>query len=103
MNEEQVSIQKSALDFATKSLLPNAGEWDKKHYFPIDTFREAAKLGFASIYSQPDYGGCGLGRLEAAAIFEALAYGDPSFSAFLSIHNMVCWMIDRLVFCFWIN
>ncbi len=94
LNEEQVSIQKTALDFAVKNLVPNAGEWDRKHYFPIDTYREAAKLGFASVYTQPDFGGCGLGRLEASTIFEALAYGCPSFSAYLTVHNMVCWIID---------
>jgi len=99
LNEDQVSIQNSALDFALKSLLPNAAEWDQKHFFPADTYREAAKLGFGGIYTQPDHGGCGLGRLEASAIFEALAYGDPSFSAYLSIHNMVTWMIDTYINC----
>jgi alkylation response protein AidB-like acyl-CoA dehydrogenase len=36
-----------------------------------------------------------LGRLEAALIMEAMAYGCPSTSAFISIHNMAAWMIDR--------
>ena len=40
-------------------------------------------------------GGIGLGRLEAALIMEAMAYGCPSTSAFISIHNMASWMIDR--------
>jgi alkylation response protein AidB-like acyl-CoA dehydrogenase len=37
----------------------------------------------------------GLTRLDAAVVFEALATGCPTVSAFLSIHNMVAWMIDR--------
>jgi alkylation response protein AidB-like acyl-CoA dehydrogenase len=36
-----------------------------------------------------------LGRLEAALIMEAMAYGCPSTSAFISIHNMAAWMIDQ--------
>lgn len=40
-------------------------------------------------------GGIALGRLEAALIMEAMAYGCPSTSAFISIHNMASWMIDR--------
>jgi alkylation response protein AidB-like acyl-CoA dehydrogenase len=40
-------------------------------------------------------GGSGLTRLDAALIFEALATGCPTISAYLSIHNMSAWMIDR--------
>mgnify|MGYP003941515503 FL=1 len=94
LNEDQISIQNTALDFATKNVLPYSSEWDKKHFFPVETYREAAKLGFAALYATPDYGGCGLGRLEASTIFEALAYGCPSFSAYLTVHNMVTWIID---------
>jgi len=63
--------------------------------FPVDTLRAAAALGFAAIYVDPEVGGSGLGRLDAAIIFEALAYGDVSTAAFLSIHNMASWMIDK--------
>lgn len=62
--------------------------------FPIETFREAAGLGFGGIYSSSDFGGCGLGRVEASLVFEALAYGCPVISAYLSIHNMCNWIID---------
>ncbi len=33
-------------------------------------------------------------RFDAALIFEALATGCPTTSAFISIHNMASWMID---------
>ncbi|MEO0500526.1 MAG: acyl-CoA dehydrogenase family protein, partial [Pseudomonadota bacterium] len=71
------------------------GEWDETHHFPRDVVKEAAELGFGSIYVSEDSGGIGLGRLEAALIMEAMAYGCPSTSAFISIHNMASWMIDR--------
>ncbi|HIV77158.1 MAG TPA: acyl-CoA dehydrogenase family protein, partial [Candidatus Sphingomonas excrementigallinarum] len=74
---------------------PFAAEWDEKHIFPRDTIKEAAELGFAAIYVSEDSGGIALGRLEAALIMEAMAYGCPSTSAFISIHNMASWMIDR--------
>lgn len=82
------------MQFAKTHLAPNAYEWDKHGIFPQDIMREAAQLGFAGIYCQPEYGGTGLGRLEASLIFEALATGDVSTSAYLSIHNMCTWMID---------
>src|SRR5690348_16877740 len=95
LTDDQLQIQEMARKFTADAITPFAGEWDKKHIFPRDTIREAAELGFGAIYVSEESGGIGLGRLEAALIFEAMAYGCPSTSAFISIHNMVCWMIDR--------
>src|SRR4029079_462292 len=93
LNEDQLQIQEMARKFTADAITPNAAEWDEKHIFPRDTIKEAAELGFGAIYVSEESGGIGLGRLEAALIFEALAYGCPSTSAFISIHNMVCWMM----------
>jgi alkylation response protein AidB-like acyl-CoA dehydrogenase len=95
LNDEQRQIQEMARNFTADAITPHAGEWDEKHIFPRDTIREAAALGFGSIYVSEESGGIGLGRLEAALIMEAMAYGCPSTSAFISIHNMASWMIDR--------
>jgi alkylation response protein AidB-like acyl-CoA dehydrogenase len=95
LTEDQLQIQEMARKFTADAITPFAAEWDEKHIFPRDTIREAAELGFGAIYVSEESGGIGLGRLEAALIFEAMAYGCPSTSAFISIHNMVCWMIDR--------
>src|SRR5215210_6071230 len=95
LTDDQLQIQEMAQKFTADAITPFAAEWDEKHIFPRDTIREAAELGFGAIYVSEESGGIGLGRLEAALIFEALAHGCPSTSAFISIHNMVCWMIDR--------
>ncbi|HYJ81526.1 MAG TPA: acyl-CoA dehydrogenase family protein [Allosphingosinicella sp.] len=95
LTDEQRQIQEMARSFTADAITPHAAEWDEKHIFPRDTIREAAGLGFGSIYVSEESGGIGLGRLEAALIMEAMAYGCPSTSAFISIHNMASWMIDR--------
>src|SRR3982751_3238096 len=95
LNDEQRQIQEMARQFTADAITPHAAEWDEKHIFPRDTIRQAAELGFGSIYVSEESGGIGLGRLEAALIMEAMAYGCPSTSAFISIHNMASWMIDR--------
>lgn len=92
---EQLAFQDTARDFAAKEIAPFAKEWDEKHIFPIDTFRKAAKLGFAGICIREDVGGANLSRLESALIFEELASACPSTAAYLSIHNMVASLIDR--------
>jgi alkylation response protein AidB-like acyl-CoA dehydrogenase len=95
LTDDQLQIQEMARKFTADAISPFAAEWDEKHIFPRDTIREAAELGFGAIYVSEESGGIGLGRLEAALIFEAMAYGCPSTSAFISIHNMTGWMIDR--------
>jgi acyl-CoA dehydrogenase len=94
LTDDQLAIQDMARKFTADAITPHAAEWDEKHIFPRDTIKAAAELGFGAIYVSEASGGIGLGRLEAALIMEAMAYGCPSTSAFISIHNMASWMID---------
>lgn len=95
LTDDQRAIQEMARKFTADAITPFAAEWDEKHIFPRETIKAAAELGFGAIYVAEESGGIGLGRLEAALIMEAMAYGCPSTSAFISIHNMAAWMIDR--------
>ncbi len=94
-SEEQRQFQDMARQFATERMAPEAARWDEEKIFPVDVLREAAALGFAGIYVRDDVGGSNLGRLDAAIIFEELAAACPSTAAYISIHNMASWMIDR--------
>ena len=95
LTDDQRQIQELARRFTADRITPFAAEWDAQHVFPRDTIKAAAELGFAAIYVSEESGGINLGRLEAALIMEAMAYGCPATSAFISIHNMASWMIDR--------
>ena len=95
LTDDQRAIQEMARRFTANAITPHAGEWDEAHHFPRDVVRAAAELGFGAIYVSEASGGIGIGRLEAALIMEAMAYGCPSTSAFISIHNMAAWIIDR--------
>lgn len=94
LNEEQIAIRDMVRDFAEQEIAPYAAEWDEKHLFPMDTLRKAAALGLAAIYVRSDAGGSNMSRLDAAIIFEELATACPTTAAYLSIHNMVGWLID---------
>jgi hypothetical protein len=95
LTEDQRLIQKTARDFAQAKLAPFAAKWDEEETFPVPAMREAAELGFAGIYVKGDVGGSELTRLDAAFIFEELSAGCTSTAAYISIHNMASWMIDR--------
>ena len=94
LTDEQRAIQDLAQRFTADNITPHAGEWDRNSHFPKDVVKASAELGFGAIYVSEEGGGIGLGRLEAALIMEAMAYGCPTTSAFISIHNMAAWMID---------
>ncbi|KAF4009545.1 hypothetical protein G4228_000002 [Cervus hanglu yarkandensis] len=87
LNEEQKEFQKVAFNFAAREMAPHMAEWDQKELFPVDMMRKAAQLGFGGVYVRTDVGGAGLSRLDTSVIFEALATGCTSTTAYMSIHN----------------
>ncbi len=95
LSEAQQAFQETARDFAREEWLPHAAGWDERQEFPVEALRRAAALGFAAIYVGEEFGGSGLGRIDAAILFEELAAACVSTAAYLSIHNMVGWMLDR--------
>lgn len=94
LNEDQQALVEMVRDFAADKLAPHALEWDATSHFPTDVLAEAGELGMGGIYVNEEHGGSGLTRSDAVLIFEELAKADPSIAAYISIHNMVVWMID---------
>lgn len=95
LSEDQQAIVDLARRFTAEEITPHAARWDAEHICPRETLAKAGELGFGAIYVPEEYGGIGLSRVEAALVMEAMAYGCPSTSAFVSIHNMASWMIAR--------
>ncbi|EGR1341904.1 acyl-CoA dehydrogenase family protein [Vibrio parahaemolyticus] len=93
LNEDQRAFADTAQQFSLERLAPMAAEWDEKQNFPKDVFREAGELGFLSLYTPEAHGGLGLSRLDASIVFEQLSMGCTSTTAFMTIHNMVSWMV----------
>jgi alkylation response protein AidB-like acyl-CoA dehydrogenase len=94
LTDDQLTIQDMARKFTADRITPFAAQWDEDNHYPVDVWKAAGALGFGAIYVSEASGGIGLGRLEAALIMEAMAYGCPATSAYISIHNMAAWMID---------
>lgn len=93
LTEEQIAFQDSARDFAASELAPRAAEWDEEETFPLEVIRRSGEMGFLGLYTPEAYGGLGLSRQDSAIVFEELAAGCTSTAAYLTIHNMVSWMI----------
>ena len=93
LDEGQKLFQDTVRRFAEERMAPLAADWDREGTFPVDVLREAAGLGLAGLYVPAEEGGSGLSRLDAAIVFEELSAACPSTAAYISIHNMVAWMI----------
>ena len=95
LSEDQKALVEMVHDFAATRIAPNALDWDENKHFPVDVLEEAGQLGMGGIYASEEFGGSALTRSDAILVFEELAKADPTISAYISIHNMVVWMIDR--------
>lgn len=95
LSEDQITFQTLAKSFSDKELKPNAAQWDEESEFPIEAIKKAGELGFCSLYASEQFGGMGLGRLDASIVIEQLAAGCTSTTAFMTIHNMATWMVDE--------
>lgn len=95
LTDTQRALVETARGFAAEHLAPHAVDWDQRKHFPVDVLRKAAGLGMGGVYVAEQHGGCGLSRADVVLVFEALATGCPSIAGYLSIHNMVVWMLDR--------
>ncbi|GEK74096.1 MULTISPECIES: acyl-CoA dehydrogenase family protein [Halomonas] len=93
LTEDQRALADAAADFARAELADHAADWDARSHFPVDVIRRAGEAGFLGLYTPEEHGGLGLSRLDASLIFERLAQGCIATTAYLTIHNMVTWMV----------
>lgn len=84
LNEEQVEIQKAARKFALGEFPQVAEQLDREETYPFDLLKKAASLGFIGAWIPEEYGGPGLGFLEASLITEEFWRVDPGCSSILS-------------------
>ena len=57
LNSEQQAFVETAKQFANDNIINKANDWDKNEFFPVNIFKDAAKLGFGGIYVPQEDGG----------------------------------------------
>ncbi|CAM3509508.1 acyl-CoA dehydrogenase family protein [Nocardioides zeicaulis] len=88
------AMMQAVRKFAESELAPHAQERDENKHFPVDVLARAGELGLGGIYISEEHGGAELPRTVSVRLFEELARGDVALAAYISIHNMVAWMVD---------
>ncbi len=82
--KEQQEIKRAAREFAEKEFAPEKGrEYDEKYEFPWEFYRKAAQLGFIGASFSEEYGGQGLGCIEACIVAEEFNRADSTLASVL--------------------
>ena len=59
LSREHQEFRRSVREFAEAEIAPNAAEWDRKHYFPVEVVQKMGKLGLFGLTAPEEYGGAG--------------------------------------------
>ena len=90
LSEEQRAFQKLARDFAQKEIAPVALQYDKEPAFPGDIIKKAHAAGLMNLTCPEEYGGQGLGLVNAALITEELTAACVAIAAMIGINSLAC-------------
>ncbi len=59
LTPEHETFRHSVREFAEAEIGPRAAQWDKDHYFPVDTVHQMGKLGLFGLTAPEEFGGAG--------------------------------------------
>ncbi len=90
LSEEQRAFQKLARDFAQKEIAPVALQYDKEPAFPGEIIKKAHAAGLMNLTCPKEYGGQGLGLVNAALITEELTAACVAIAAMIGINSLAC-------------
>jgi alkylation response protein AidB-like acyl-CoA dehydrogenase len=95
LNDTQLLVQKTARDFATRVIAPQAADIDAAERFPRDVLKALADLGLMAINVPPELGGSGAGVVAGALAMQEIARACASTAVTMSVTNMVGEAIAR--------
>ncbi len=73
LTESHKDLKQRAADLAQRAIAPRAAAVDESEEYPWDNVRDLSEAGFMGMTVPQDYGGQGLGFLEAALVVEEMA------------------------------
>ncbi len=90
LGDEQKALQQLARDFAQSEIAPVALQYDKEPAFPGEIIKKAHQAGLMNLTCPREYGGQGLGLLDAALITEELNAGCSAIAGMIGINSLAC-------------
>jgi len=86
LTEAQKELRALAAELAEREFRPRASRWDENEEYPEENLVILAKQGFTGITVPEEYGGLGLGDIEAALVLEELGAVCLSTAVLCQLH-----------------
>ena len=87
LTEDQLMIQQTARDFATKKIEPIAQELDHTARWPTEIVQKLAELGFMGMAIPSEYGGSDLDNVSYVLAMEEVSRACASCGVIMSVQN----------------
>lgn len=88
ISPEQQELKDLARKFALEEIIPHAAHYDREEKFPLEIAKKAWELGLMNFEVPKEYGGLGLGVLDAILLLEELNYGCAGVSNALAANAL---------------
>lgn len=95
LNETQTLVQKTARDFATRTLSPAAASIDKNGKIPVEIIQGLGALGLLAVNVPEGLGGSEAGVVSYALAMQEIAKACASTAVTMAVTNMVGEVIAR--------
>ncbi len=90
LSEQQRAFQKTAREFAAKEISPVALDYDRNPRFPGDIIQKAHAAGLMNLTCPKEYGGQGLGLVDASIIDEEMNAACVAITGMIGINSLAC-------------
>ncbi|HSO33900.1 MAG TPA: acyl-CoA dehydrogenase family protein [Labilithrix sp.] len=89
LDETQAFVQKTARDYATRVIMPEAAAIDREERFPRPILKGLAELGLMAVGVPEALGGAGAGTVAYALAMQEVARACASTAVTMAVTNMV--------------
>ncbi|KAI3383704.1 hypothetical protein SNEBB_004127 [Seison nebaliae] len=80
-------LQETCAKFSDEQLVPNAGEWDRKHLYPKQTINQLGSMGLLNMMTPSTYGGGEMSSRCYSVALEEISRGCASCGVVMSVNN----------------
>src|SRR4028118_1482899 len=89
LDETQSLVQKTAREYATRVIMPEAAAIDREERFPHAILKGLADLGLMAVNVPEELGGAGAGAVAYALAMQEVARACASTAVAMAVTNMV--------------
>ena len=95
LSEQQGAFRDLMRDFANRSIVPVAHDWELSGRYPTEIVEEMKQMGLFGMLIPNEYGGIGIDAVSYAIVFEEISKAWMGVAGILGTHSLATWMLAR--------